>query len=88
MPGAGHRSVSLPDDLLAKVERFVESNDEGYRSVAEVVSVAIRQFLREEERTRQAASPELPPEARVGETGRRLLDDLKRGRERGKAGRG
>lgn len=42
-------TIRLPEQLIARVERFVESNDWGYRTKAEVVAAALREFLQRHE---------------------------------------
>lgn len=39
--------MNLPDELVERVDRFIEDNDWGYRSRAEIAASAIRAFLME-----------------------------------------
>lgn len=43
MPAPGWKSISLPEEMLEKIERIIEQYpDLGYRSKADFISAAIR----------------------------------------------
>ncbi|HWG92554.1 MAG TPA: hypothetical protein VNZ52_17035 [Candidatus Thermoplasmatota archaeon] len=64
---AGYTSISLPDALLDQVEEYLRDNRWGYRSKAEVISTAIREFLQREE-TKSGGWKRVPrPDAAAGE---------------------
>lgn len=44
----GFTSVSLPDELVAQIDKFIKSNKWGYRSRPDVITAAVRAFLRDE----------------------------------------
>jgi metal-responsive CopG/Arc/MetJ family transcriptional regulator len=67
---AGYMSVSLPEDLVRKIDLFVDSNDDGFRSRAEVIAQAVRQFLRDNER-RTITPADVASETRTTETASR-----------------
>lgn len=41
-----YNSVSIPEDLIETVDKFVKSSSLGYKSVAEFIKEAIRNQLR------------------------------------------
>ena len=41
----GYRNFSIPEELYLELERFVEKSKGRYVSIAEVVRVAVREFL-------------------------------------------
>lgn len=45
MPPGGFVSFSIRAELMKKVDDFLEKNDDGFGSRAEVISTAIREFL-------------------------------------------
>jgi len=44
MPEKGWKSVSLPEELVSELQAIVDENP-SYRTVAEVVRAALRQFI-------------------------------------------
>jgi Arc/MetJ-type ribon-helix-helix transcriptional regulator len=42
-------AVSIPSDLIRRIDRLVEEGDQGYESRAEAVRTAVRKFLEQEE---------------------------------------
>lgn len=45
----GYVTLSLPTDLIDRVDAFLEKNTWGFRSRAEMVTAAIREFLQRTE---------------------------------------
>jgi Arc/MetJ-type ribon-helix-helix transcriptional regulator len=41
----GYRNISIPDELYEEIERFLKESKGRYVSIAEVIRVAIREFL-------------------------------------------
>jgi hypothetical protein len=41
----GFRGISIPQELADKIDKFVKANEWGYRSRADVVAAAVREFL-------------------------------------------
>lgn len=50
IPRKGYRSVSIPEDLLERVQKIVMDKKYGYRSMAEFVVEAIRKRIEEIEK--------------------------------------
>lgn len=75
VPLPGWRSISLKEELLARVERFIVENDDGYSNRAEVIAAAVRKFIDDyyARRAREAAlrrAPGAGPRRRGGPRGR------------------
>lgn len=49
MPREGLTSVSLPDDLIEKIDEFAENSDMGYTSRPDVIKTALREFFQRRE---------------------------------------
>jgi len=40
-----YTTIKLPDDLVRKIDAFIESSDDGYTSRTDVVKTAVRDFF-------------------------------------------
>lgn len=49
MPREGLTSVSLPDELIEKIDEFAENSDMGYSSRPDVIKTALREFFQRRE---------------------------------------
>lgn len=41
-----YTTIKLPNDLVDKIDRFIESSDDGYTSRTDVIKTAVREFFR------------------------------------------
>ena len=57
MPRRGSKSVTLSEDLILRVERYIRERQFGAGSVAAVVTVATEQFLLQNGYARAVAPP-------------------------------
>ncbi len=47
-----YRSVRLPEELIEEIEKVIRSGKHGYKSIAEFIKEAVREELREVDRTK------------------------------------
>ena len=40
-----YKGVMLPNELMLEVDKYLKTNKKGYKSRAEVIKVAVREFL-------------------------------------------
>ncbi|MGB1697051.1 MAG: hypothetical protein ACPHK8_01470 [Thermoplasmatota archaeon] len=76
MPRAGFSSVSLRDEILEKVDKFIANNSEGFTNRPQVLTGAILQFLDGKAIDRQNVNPvnDAIIEAQIAEHVKELAD--------------
>lgn len=42
-----YTTIKLPNDLVTKIDAFIEHSDDGYTSRTDVIKHAVREFFRE-----------------------------------------
>lgn len=52
-----YTTLALPNDLIQRLDRFIATNDWGYRSRGEVATVALREFLLRHEAEAKVKGP-------------------------------
>ena len=46
MPRRGYRSLTIPEGLYKKIEKYIDKSNGSYVSISEVVREALREYLK------------------------------------------
>ena len=79
MEDKGYSGINLPNNLIDEIDNFLKETTLGYKSRAEIVKVAVREFLAKHNIPQPNSKGNMPPTAnneRAGVSIKKEVDNL------------